>query len=280
MKRKCSDSQAAVTRPNPMISSYANVWDFLLRGKCNEKEQQELGCITEGGEGNWVEEQNFPLIHRIILGFSTKSLAAELAECPNAVYFTDAQNRTALDWATARIQLEDMSLLLQAGADPNNMDVSGRTPVLHAVDSHDVACLRLILEAGGDPNPVMPEGLFRSSPLTAAGYAGMPDMLRVLLDFEANPNASNPEGQTALHAVARTKNVECALLLLQFGADMNASPGNTGSPLKVAITHNNHPVLQLFVDQCYEYITTVRLKGRSPYVFVEQGLVALHENPV
>ncbi len=187
---------------------------------------------------------------------------AELEENPNAVYVTDTQNRTALDWATARVQLDDMSLLLQYGADPNNMDVTGRTPVLHAVDSHNIACLHLILQAGGHPDPLMPKGIFRSSPLTAAGFAGMPEMLKLLLDFEADPNASNPEGLTALHSVARTQNIDCALLLLEFGANLNAMSRNGGTPLTTAIVHNNHPVLKLFVDRGYEYLTTLRLQGQ------------------
>ncbi|KAL8754782.1 MAG: hypothetical protein Q9199_004117 [Rusavskia elegans] len=242
-------------------NSYDNVWDFIFRIKCNEKEQQALRCITEGGEGDWVAEQNFPLVHKIIFKLSSKPLIDELAENPNAVYVTDAQNRTALDWATARVQLEDMSLLLGYGADPNNMDITGRTPVLHAVDSHNALCLNLILEAGGSPDPTMPHGIFRSSPLTAAGFSGMPELLKLLLDFEANPNACNPEGMTALHSVARTQDVNCALLLLEFGADLNAKSSNGRTPLTTAIIHNNHPVLQLFIDRCYEYITTMRLHG-------------------
>ena len=194
---------------------------------------------------------------------SSKSLTAELDENPNAIYLTDAQNRMALDWATARAQLEDISLLLKHGATPNNMDITGRTPVLHAVDSHNIPCLRLILEGGGNPNPTMPKGIFRSSPLTAAGFAGMPEMLKLLLDFDANPRACNPEGLTALHSVARTHNVECARLLLEYGADLNATSHNGVTPLTTAIMLNNHPVLKLFVEHCYDYITTARLKGMS-----------------
>ncbi|KAK6346704.1 hypothetical protein TWF696_006820 [Orbilia brochopaga] len=240
-------------------NSYDNVWDFVLRGKCNDTETRALRCITENGDGDWVEEQNFPLIHRIIFGHSQKPLLAELEEHPHSVHEVDAQGRTALDWATARIQLDDMTLLLAHGADPNNMDVTGRTAVLHAVDSHNAACLRLILEGGGNPNPKMPKGLFRSSPLTAAGFAGMPEMLKLLLTFGAEPNACNPEGLTALHSVARTQSVECALLLLEWGADLNAVSTNGRTPLTTAIMHNNHPVLQLFLDRGFEYVATSRL---------------------
>lgn len=90
----------------------------------------------------------------------------------------------------------------------------------------------------------------------------MAELLKLLLDFEADPNGCNPEGMTALHSVARTHNVDCALLLLEFGADLNAKSSNGRTPLTTAIIHNNHPVLQLFVDRCYEYITTMRLHGK------------------
>lgn len=242
--------------------SYANVWDFVFRGKCTEEQQGALRCITDGGEGDWVEEQNFPLVHRIIFGLSSKLLAAELEENPRAIYLTDTQNRTALDWATARSQLEDMDLLIRQGADVNNMDITGRTPVLHAVDTHDADTLRAVLQAGGDPNPIYPKGMFRSSPLTAAGFAGMRELLKLLLDFEADPNACNPEGLTALHSVARTHNTDCAFLLLEYGADLNAMSTQGQTPMTVAIMHNNHPVLRLFVDQCYEYMTTTRFNGK------------------
>lgn len=208
-----------------------------------------------------MEEQNFPLIHRIIFGLSTKALITEVEESPHCIHVMDAQGRTALDWATARAQLEDMKLLIKHGASPNVMDITGRTTVLHAVDSHSDEALRIVLAAGGNPNPKMPKGVFRSSPLTSSGFGGLAGMLRLLLQFGAEPDAINPEGYTALHSIAATHNVDCALILLEWGADLNAVSTNGRTPLTTAIIYNNHPVLKLFVDRCYEYVTTARLKG-------------------
>lgn len=242
--------------------SYDNVWDFIFRGKCSESQQSALRCITEGGEGDWKEEQNFPLIHRIVFGMSEKPLATEISEQPHAVHLTDAQNRTALHWATARSQLADMVLLLRHGASPNNMDVTGRTAVLHAVDSHNPESLQLILEAGGYPNPEYPKGTFRSSPLTAAGFAGMPELLAILLKAEANVKDCNPEGLTALHSVAQTQNTECAALLLDRGADLNAVSNNGQTPMTIAIMRNNHQMLQLFMDKYYDHVITTPINGK------------------
>lgn len=62
----------------------------------------------------------------------------------------------------------------------------------------------------------------------------MPEIFILPLSFESNPNACNPEGFTALHSVARTQNVECALSLLEFGADLNSVSRNGRTPLTTA----------------------------------------------
>jgi ankyrin repeat protein len=229
-----------------------------LRGKCNEEETQGLKCITEYGERDWVEEKNFPLVHRIILGLSSKPVDSELADNPMAVYLRDTQGRTALDWAIARKQLSDATVLLSHGADPNSMDIDGRTTTLHAVDSHYTPGLRLVLEAQGNPNPELPKGLFRSSPLTAASYGALPEMVKLLLEFEANPNTCNPEGLTALH---RTFDVECAMLLLEYGADPNATSSDGRTPLTTSIVNNHHGVLRVLLQSCHEHTLDGRLKG-------------------
>ena len=208
-----------------------------------------------------MDEQNFPLIHRIIFGLSSKSLVAEVEENPHAVYLKDAQGRTALDWATARGDLDNMRLLIAHGSDVNSMDVTGRTTVLHAVDSHCDEALRIVLEAGANPNPKMPAGVFRSSPLTSSGFGGLTGMLRLLLKHGAEIDACNPEGITALHSVASTQNIESALVLLEWGADLNAISRNGRTPLTTAIVYNNHAVLKLFIERCYEFIITARFKG-------------------
>jgi len=244
---KAADLQITQSR------SYQHVWDYAFRMKCSSTELNELQCITLNPsiEMDWIEEQQFPQIHNIILGRSFKLLKDELDDNPDAVRVTDAKGRTALDWATARARLSDMRLLIARGSPLNTMDVSGRTTVLHAVDSHDENAIRIVLEAGASPNPEVPKGLFRSSPLTAASFGGLVGMIRLLIEFGAKVDEHNPEGRTALHAVASMQNVECADILLTCGADLDYISKNGHSPLTTAIMCNNHAVLKLFLDRCH-----------------------------
>ena len=233
----------------------------MYRGQIPQKAQQELRCITADNSRNWVEDQNFPLIHRIVFGLSSKSLEVELQESPTAVYLTDAQGRTALDWASARAQVEDVALLLAKGSDPNTMDCNGRSAVLHCVDNANIPCLRLLLKAGACSNPKLPKGVYRSSPLAAAASGGKRDVIQALLEYDADTDVATPEGLTPLHIVAKSRDAACALTLLEHGADLNAVSRDGQSPLTTAIAHNNHDVLRLFIDRCYEYITSIQLRG-------------------
>jgi ankyrin repeat protein len=223
--------------------------------KCTVKELNELRCIalyppSTYVKRDWIVEQQFPLVHNIIFGRSPKPLWAELASNPDAVGVKDAMGRTALDWATARAQLSDMRLLIEYGSSVNTMDRSGRTTALHAVDSHNDDALHMVLKAGANPNPEVPNGLFRSSPLTAASFGGLVTMIKLLIEFGAKVDACNPEGRTALQAVASIQNVECADILLTNGADLGYISRNGHSPLTTAIIHNSHAVLKLFIDRC------------------------------
>jgi ankyrin repeat protein len=229
--------------------------------KCSNTELNELRCITAKpyGDRDWVAEQQFPDIHQIIFGESSKLLIVELNENPGAVHVKDAMGRTALDWATARGQLCDMRLLIQYGSRLDTMDISGRTTVLHAVDSHNDNALRILLDAGANPNPIVPERHRRSSPLIAASFGGRKGMMKQLIYRQAKIDACNPEGRTALQAVASIDNVACADILLGAGANPVDISSNGYSAITTAIAFNSHAVLQFFLKRCGNHLKELRI---------------------
>lgn len=73
-----------------------------------------------------------------------------------------------------------MERLLQAGADPNQFNPYGETPLHAAVSSGEVRAVELLLRHGADPGLANPEG---QTPLSLAIEEGKPE-IRQLLERE------------------------------------------------------------------------------------------------
>ncbi|KAF7883922.1 hypothetical protein EAF00_011234 [Botryotinia globosa] len=241
--------------------------DVILRGGISERIIEILRLL--GASSDFVENQNFAAIRQIVLRLSMKDLEEEILRNPSQVDIPDAMGRTALEWAAARGDERSVISLLSYGADPNNIDHKLNTPLALSNQNHTV-CVRLLLEAGAYPDPVLPNGIKFGSPLNcAARNASDPLLLKTLLDFNADVEASNIDGATPLLQVARGNSARHAMLLLEYEANINVTSKAGRTPLTTAIIHNNHNVLQLLLDCWYEYSECPHLK--RPHLL---GLVA------
>ena len=109
--------------------------------------------------------------------------------------------------------------LVDAGADVDQAEPDGSTPLHWAAWNADVEAVRLLLEAGAVANTGNRYGV---RPLSLACVSGSPGVVAALLDAGANPNTTLTEGETALMTAARSGNVEVVELLLDAGAHVNA----------------------------------------------------------
>ena len=134
---------------------------------------------------------------------------------------------------------------------------------MYAAAQNHAVCIRLLLEAGANPNPtLLGLKIQRGSPLNcAAQIASDPLVLKTLLNFETDIESCGAEGRTSLLHAARSDNIDFAVLLLKYGANINATSITAQTPLTTAITHNSHNVLQLLLDRWHKYSTCPRLKG-------------------
>lgn len=247
------------------LSKYDNspknkAFDFILQGGLSSEVVETLSCLTEGSD--FIDDQNYTQIHRIVLGLSMMSLEEEIVLHPEDIDAVDALGRTPLVWAAARGNEHYVVVLLGAGADPNTLDIQWTGAVSYAAERDHTVCVRLLLEAGASPDPVIPGGAKVGSALNcAARNAKNPLILKTLLDFGADVESSGVEGITALIHAARIDNARFAMLLLEYGADINATTTGGQTPLTTAIAYNSHGVLQLLLDRWFEYSECPRLKG-------------------
>ncbi|KAM7200723.1 ankyrin repeat protein [Naviculisporaceae sp. PSN 640] len=226
--------------------------DAILMGGLPLKAGDTLSRIANW---DWAEEQDFPLLHRIVLELHGRDFEDVLMEHSAAIDKQDALGRTALNWAAARGDDHIVGILLGYGADPNILDTQHSGPLSYASENNHTNCARLLLRAGAHPDPVIPGGQRVGSPLNCASRnASDPALVKLLLDFGANVDACGVDGRTPLIHAARTDNVAFARLFLQNSANTNAMSTDKQTHLTAAIIHNSHGVLKLLLGQYREYI--------------------------
>ncbi len=125
----------------------------------------------------------------------------------------------ALQEAVQADSPEAVQLLLRKGGDVRKRDGQGYA-LIHGVSYRgDFAMLKLLLDAGAEVNDVSGGG---SWPLHDACQAGNAAAVAFLLQAGADPNLTST-GETALFAAVAKDSLECVHLLVQAGADVNAT---------------------------------------------------------
>lgn len=223
-------------------------YDYLLCGHRTKEVEETLLCLSPGG--NWLNEGNYTLLHKIVLGLSTADLEETLLLLAAEINAIDVQGRTALIWAAAKGDSRAVALLLSHGADPNIFDTYWRSALWYAVKQNQLPILQSLLEAGAATDPVLPKGIRMSSALNRAARHGCDSLvLKTLLEYKADPEASGIERITPLMHTSRTDNAESTLLLLEYGADINATIATGRTALFTAIMFNSHNVLRVFLER-------------------------------
>lgn len=105
----------------------------------------------------------------------TAVLATLLMGCSEPSY--KSQSMGELHGAALRGDLQAAQALLDAGADVNEQDGRGRTPLHCAVDANSPEMIRLLLERGADPTVV---DNTNSTPLDHADKNGQEEAFRAL----------------------------------------------------------------------------------------------------
>lgn len=141
---------------------------------------------------------------------------------------------------TARVQ----ELLGKDSSLANRIAPDGFHPLgLAAFFSHHDT-VELLLNAGANVN-VPAQNNLRVTALHSAAAAGRFDIAQLLIDRGADVNASHQDQYTALHAAAATGQVELAKLLLDRGADINARTAAGKTALAYAVEAGQANVAKL-----------------------------------
>ena len=125
----------------------------------------------------------------------------------------------------------------------------GATPLMRAARKADTAAARVLLVHGADPALAMKGGV--TAMMIASGFGGQvrfaeynphsgterdaADCVQLALDHGADINATNDDGQTALHVAASRRGADFIRYLVAHGARLDAKDKQGQTPLDVAL---------------------------------------------
>ena len=161
--------------------------------------------------------------------------------------FTLAVSAHAQAVLADRIQSGDRRAALELiakGADVNQTQPDGTTPLHWAAYTFDRELVQALLRKGARANVV---NRFGASPLGEAVRVANVELVAMLLEAGADANVANEDGQTALMLAARTGNVAVAKLLVQHGADVNRRERYRDQSAVMWAAAQNHPDMVAFL---------------------------------
>lgn len=182
----------------------------------------------------------------------------------------DADGRTPLHHAAGAGQREVVEFLLDAGAQINLQDTHGLTALGHAVAAADGQLIALLLERGAVAG--LPDVL-GNAPLHALVRAGAAATIlpicALLVQADADLNATDARGDTPLHIAIDTGKLDVARRLVELGADVTIANAEGNLPMHRLLARGepsqNEEMLKLLLEH-----------GTDPNMPDGYGVLPLH----
>ena len=135
--------------------------------------------------------------------------------------------------------------LVNKGADINEKDSVGSTPLFWAAGIGNIEITQYLISKGADVNADFEYG---GLPLTAAVVGGSNEHMKIiplLLQKGADINICSELYGTPLHSAVMDTNIQMINLLLKNGADINIKRSDGSTPLSIARWRENSKIISL-----------------------------------
>uniref|UniRef100_A0A6U5XLL6 Uncharacterized protein n=1 Tax=Guillardia theta TaxID=55529 RepID=A0A6U5XLL6_GUITH len=136
-----------------------------------------------------------------------------------------------------------------------------------AVHKDDRSKVIALLKQGANASLVLQEGV-TNSPLQIAVLRNLPEMVRILVNGQADINYTNSRKETALHFAAQKNRMECLKILMKERPNLDIQNVDGHTPLMVAAKAGYSEPVKYLVDN-----------GADPYLKDLRNRMALHLVP-
>lgn len=155
---------------------------------------------------------------------------------------SNAQDKTVFDVARNGT-LSEIQNLNKSNPDLiNSLNENKTSPLILACYRGNLEVAQFLIENVKDINYNSDMG----TALMAATYKNQPQLVKLLLEKKANPNATDANGITALSLAVQFKNTELVKMLLDYKADKTIKDKKGKTAFEYAVFSQNEPIINLF----------------------------------
>lgn len=229
---------ADIRRPDPgiMTPPLDNTCDVDVRGPCGMTPLM-VAAVRGGGLDTGEEEDDEN---------SCQAIADLVAQGADLNAAMDKTGESPLHLAARYARADAAKRLLDAGADANAQDNTGRTPLHAAVAADAMGVFQILLRnRATNLNARMHDG---TTPLILAARLAIEGMVEDLINADADINAADNSGKTALHWAAAVNNVDAVNILLAHGANRDAQDEKEETPLFLAAREGSYEASRALLD--------------------------------
>ncbi|KAF7535670.1 hypothetical protein G7054_g5152 [Neopestalotiopsis clavispora] len=212
----------------------------------------------------------------VLLTHCAESLPAMAKWTRAAVAMTDgkasgagrgAGRMSPLEQAVHNGEINDISQLLEEGADINGSRGRGTNPLARAAIDGQQEIVAILLDHGAQLDIRDSNG---RTPLALAIHHGRENIVEILLDRGANINTEDNEGRTPLTLAVQNGTQDVVEFLLARGADINTKDKKGRTQLALAVQNGTQDVVEFLLARGAD-INTKDNNGRTPLSLAASG---------
>ncbi|XP_008171274.2 ankyrin repeat and SOCS box protein 3 isoform X7 [Chrysemys picta bellii] len=205
--------------------------------------------IKQGYSVDVPDNRGWMPIHEAAFHNSSECLKLLINAAPSDNYIKSKtfEGTCALHLSANNGCLESINVLLEAGAETNDVTYEETTPLFLAVENGHPEIIKLLLQHGANINGSHSWSGWNS--LHQASFQGHTEIIKLLLEKGANKECVDDFGITPLFIAAQYGKLESLRVLISHGANVNCQAKDKATPLFIAAQEGHTESVDLLLSK-------------------------------